>query len=155
MSDGTPCRPLVHIEDICQAIVCAIEAPREAVCAEAFNVGDESQNYTVREIAEIVNDTFAGCELSFGPSGPDNRSYRVSFAKIKAHMPSFRCQWNAERGARQLRSVFERIQLDEATFNAAPFTRLSELRHLQHTEQLDSHLRWTPIREFVPTMANA
>jgi nucleoside-diphosphate-sugar epimerase len=150
MSDGTPCRPLVHIEDICQAILCALEAPRGAVCAEAFNVGDETQNYTVREIAEIVNETFPGCELSFGPSGPDNRSYRVSFAKIKAHMPSFRCGWNAQRGARQLRSVFEHIQLDEAMFNAAPFTRLSELRHLQHTEQLDSHLRWTPIPEFVP-----
>jgi nucleoside-diphosphate-sugar epimerase len=153
MSDGTPCRPLVHIEDICQAILCALNAPREAVCAEAFNVGDESQNYTVREIAEIVNDTFTGCDLSFGPSGPDNRSYRVSFAKIKAHMPSFRCQWNAQRGARQLRGVFERIQLDEATFNSAPFTRLSELRHLQHTEQLDPHLRWTPIPEFLPAIA--
>lgn len=155
MSDGTPCRPLVHVEDICQAILCALKAPREAVCAEAFNVGDETQNYTVRGIAEIVNDTFPDCELSFGPSGPDNRSYRVSFAKIKAHMPGFRCEWNAQRGAGQLRSVFERIRLDEATFNAAPFTRLTELRHLQHTEQLDSHLRWTPIREFVPVIANA
>jgi nucleoside-diphosphate-sugar epimerase len=152
MSDGTPCRPLVHIDDICQAILCALEAPREAVCGEAFNVGDESQNYTVREIANIVNDTFPGCELTFGPSGPDSRSYRVSFAKIKTHMPSFRCRWNAERGALQLKSVFERIQLDEATFNAAPFTRLSELRHLRRTEQLDSHLLWTPIREFVPAM---
>ncbi|MDA9404496.1 NAD-dependent epimerase/dehydratase family protein [Bradyrhizobium sp. CCBAU 45389] len=155
MSDGTPCRPLVHIDDICQAILCALSAPREAVFAEAFNVGDETQNYTVREIAEIVNDTFPGCELSFGSSGPDNRSYRVSFAKIKAHMPSFRCQWNAKRGAGQLRTVFERIQLDEATFNAAPFTRLSELRHLQHTEQLDSHLRWTPIGESVSVIASA
>jgi nucleoside-diphosphate-sugar epimerase len=153
MSDGTPCRPLVHIEDICQAILCALDAPREAVCAEAFNVGDESQNYTVREIAEIVNDTFPDCDLSFGPSGPDNRSYRVSFAKIRAHMPNFRCQWNAQRGARQLSGVFQRIQLDEATFNAAPFTRLSELRHLQHTEQLDLHLRWTPIPEIVPALA--
>jgi nucleoside-diphosphate-sugar epimerase len=155
LSDGTPCRPLVHIDDICLAILCALEAPREAVCTEAFNVGDESQNYTVREIAEIVDATFPGCELSFGPSGPDSRSYRVSFAKIRAHMPSFRCQWNAQRGARQLRSVFERIQLDQATFNAAPFTRLSELSHLQDTAQLDSHLRWTPIREFIPAMANA
>jgi hypothetical protein len=68
-------------------------------------------------------------------------------------MPNFRCQWNAQRGARQLSGVFQRIQLDEATFNAAPFTRLSELRHLQHTEQLDLHLRWTPIPEIVPALA--
>ena len=153
MSDGTPCRPLVHIDDICQAILCALEAPREAVCGEAFNVGDESQNYTVREIANIVNDTFPGCQLTFGPSGPDSRSYRVSFDKIKSHMPNFKCQWNAEHGAMQLKSVFERIQLDEATFNAAPFTRLSELRHLRETDQLDLHLMWTPIREMVPTPA--
>lgn len=147
MSDGTPRRPLVHVDDICQAILCALEAPRVAVCGEAFNVGDEAQNYTVREIAEIVSSTFPGCEVTYGPNGPDNRSYRVSFAKIKAHMPGFRCQWSAERGAMQLKSVFERICLDEAMFNAAPFTRLSELRHLRRTEQLDQHLLWTPIRD--------
>jgi nucleoside-diphosphate-sugar epimerase len=147
MSDGTPCRPLVHVEDICQAILCALEAPRVAVCGEAFNVGDEAQNYTVREIAEIVARTFPGSEVTYGPGGPDNRSYRVSFAKIKTHMPSFRCHWSAERGALQLRSIFERIRLDEATFNAPPFTRLSELRHLRRTEQLDEHLLWSPTTE--------
>jgi nucleoside-diphosphate-sugar epimerase len=145
MSDGTPCRPLVHVEDICQAILCALEAPREAVCGEAFNVGTETQNYTVREIAEIVGKTFPGCAVTYGRSGPDNRSYRASFAKIKERLPKFKCQWSAERGALQLRSVFRRIQLDEAMFNSAPFTRLSELRHLRHTEQLDPRLLWTPI----------
>ena len=150
MSDGTPCRPLVHVEDICQAILCALEAPREAVCGEAFNVGTEAQNYTVREIADIVGKTFPDSEVTYGPSGPDNRSYRVSFAKIREHMPSFRCQWSAERGALQLKTVFQRIQLDEAMFNSAPFTRLSELRHLRHTEQLDPRLLWTPIDEMRP-----
>jgi nucleoside-diphosphate-sugar epimerase len=154
MSDGSPCRPLVHVEDICQAILGALEAPREAVCGEAFNVGTEAQNYTVREIAEIVSMTFPGCEVTYGASGPDNHSYRVSFAKIREHMPSFRCQWSAERGALQLKTVFQRIQLDEPMFNAAPFTRLSELRHLRHTEQLDPRLRWTPIEEMLPTAAN-
>jgi nucleoside-diphosphate-sugar epimerase len=157
MSDGTPCRPLVHVEDICQAILCALEAPREAVCGEAFNVGTETQNYTVREIAEIVGKTFPGCAVTYGPSGPDNRSYRVSFAKIKERLPKFKCQWSAERGALQLRTVFRRIQLDEAMFNSAPFTRLSELRHLRHTEQLDPRLLWTPIEpieEMLPLAAN-
>jgi len=150
MSDGTPCRPLVHVEDICQAILGALEAPREAVCGEAFNVGTEKQNYTVREIAEITSKTFTGCEVTYGPSGPDNRSYRVSFAKIRDHMPNFKCQWSAERGTLQLKTVFQRIQLDAAMFNSAPFTRLSELRHLRRTEQLDPKLLWTPIEEMAP-----
>ncbi|ACA19299.1 NAD-dependent epimerase/dehydratase [Methylobacterium sp. 4-46] len=147
MSDGSPCRPLVHIEDICQAILCALEAPRENVSGEAFNVGDDDQNYTIREIAEIVGRVFQNCEVTFGPSGPDSRSYRVSFAKIAQRMPRFRCRWSAERGARQLKSVFERIQLDAATFNASPYTRLSELRSLQVTDQLDGHLHWTQLKE--------
>jgi nucleoside-diphosphate-sugar epimerase len=157
MSDGTPCRPLVHVEDICQAILGALEAPREAVRGEAFNVGTEAQNYTVREIAEIIGKTFPGCEVTYGPSGPDNRSYRVSFAKIRERIPGFKCQWSAERGALQLRTVFQRIQLDEAMFNSPPFTRLSELRHLRHTEQLDPRLLWTPIEpveERLPAAAN-
>jgi nucleoside-diphosphate-sugar epimerase len=155
MSDGTPCRPLVHVEDICQAILCALDAPREAVCGEAFNVGDDAQNYTVREIAEIVGRTFPKSEVTFGPSGPDNRSYRVSFGKIRRHMPTFKCLWSAERGAMQLRRVFERIRLDAATFNAAPFTRLSELRHLRTTEQLDPRLLWTPMEGMIPATASA
>jgi nucleoside-diphosphate-sugar epimerase len=153
MGDGTPCRPLVHVDDICQAILCALEAPREAVCGEAFNVGDDAQNYTVREIAQVVARIFGVSDVTFGRSSPDNRSYRVSFGKIKTHMPSFGCQWSAERGAIQLKSVFERIRLDDATFNAPPFTRLSELRHLRMTEQLDPHLRWTPIKEMLPAGA--
>jgi hypothetical protein len=101
----------------------------------------------VREIAEIVARTFRGSEVTYGPSGPDSRSYRVAFAKIKMHMPGFKCHWSAERGALQLRNIFERIGLDEATFNAPPFTRLSELRHLRRTEQLDEHLLWSPTAE--------
>lgn len=150
MSDGSPLRPLVHIEDICQAIVCALEAPREAVSGEAFNVGDESQNYAVRDIANIVRDTFSDCKLTFGAAGADERSYRVSFAKIKQHLPSFRCRWDARSGALQFKSIFERIQLDEKMFNAAPFTRLAELRHLRNTQQLDPKLRWTPMKAMSP-----
>ena len=89
-SDGSPWRPIVHIEDICQAMLCALTAPREAVAGEAFNVGDDGENYRIREIAEIVARTFPGCELTIGNSGGDTRSYRVCFAKIREHMPEFR-----------------------------------------------------------------
>jgi nucleoside-diphosphate-sugar epimerase len=144
-SDGSPWRPIVHVEDICQAMLCALTADREAVAGEAFNVGADSENYRIREIAEIVARTFPGCELTVGDSGGDTRSYRVSFAKIRAHMPAFETAWTAERGARQLRAVFERIGLTRAMFEAEPFTRLKELKHLRETDQVDPKLMWNPL----------
>lgn len=144
-SDGSPWRPIVHVEDICQAMLCALEAEPEAVSGEAFNVGDDSENYRIREIAEIVARTFPGCELTVGESGGDNRSYRVSFAKIRERMPAFRTSWTAERGARQLKAVFEHIGLTREMFEAAPYTRLKELKHLRTTGQLDDRLLWRAI----------
>ena len=142
-SDGSPWRPLVHVEDICQAVACVLDAPREAVAGEAFNVGHDSQNYRVAEIAGIVAKAFPGCQVISGPASADNRSYRVSFEKIHRHLPNFRPLWDAERGAAQLSAVFQRVGLDAAMFNAAPFTRLSELQWLQRTGQLDGNLFWT------------
>lgn len=89
-SDGTPWRPLVHALDICKAIVCTLEAPRDIVHNQIFNVGDTSNNYQVKEIAEIVAQIFKGCQLSFGQNGADNRSYRVSFEKINKILPGFK-----------------------------------------------------------------
>src|SRR5499427_1467615 len=106
-SDGTPWRPLVHVDDICQAVILALKAPREAIHNEIFNVGSDEQNYRVREIAEIVGKVFDGCAVTYGQLGGDNRSYRTSFGKIHRHLPGFRCHWPAELGARQLRGVFE------------------------------------------------
>ena len=142
-SDGSPWRPIAHIEDLCEAVACALEAPDEAVAGEAFNVGDDAQNYRIREIAEIVARTFPGCELTVGPSNGDTRSYRVSFAKIRERMPAFRCRWDAERGAAQLRTVFNRIAMTPEMFAFSPFTRLSELKWLRETGQLDRELFWT------------
>lgn len=142
-SDGTPWRPLVHIRDICTAIICAIEAPAEAVHKEVFNVGHDGDNYRVREIAEIVADSFPGCELSFGKPSPDNRSYRVSFEKIHRQLPNFRCEWDARRGAQQLREVFERIAMSRETFEFRAFTRLLQLEYLIRTAQIDSEFFWT------------
>jgi nucleoside-diphosphate-sugar epimerase len=142
-SDGTPWRPLVHGLDIAKAIYCALEAPREAVHNETFNVGSNEQNYQVREIAETVGRIFTGCEVTFGPSGGDNRSYQVNFDKISSQLPGFSCNWNAERGARQLHEVFTHIQLDAETFTGRGHTRLKQLEHLIRTKQLDPELFWT------------
>lgn len=141
-SDGTPWRPLVHVLDICEAIACTLEAPREAIHNEVFNVGHDADNFQVREIAQIVAQAYPGCELSFGPSGGDSRSYRVSFEKIHRQLPGFRCNWNVRKGAQQLRDVFARIGLDAATFNARPFTRLKRLKHLGATGQIGDRFYW-------------
>ncbi|MGH9806174.1 MAG: NAD-dependent epimerase/dehydratase family protein, partial [Terriglobia bacterium] len=141
-SDGTPWRPLVHVEDISQAATLALTAPREAVHNEIFNVGDEAQNYRIREIATIIGQAFDGCAVTFGPPSGDNRSYRTSFDKIRRHLPSFRCRWPAERGARQLRDVFERIGMTKETFSFRGFTRLEQLKHLIATRQIDDDLFW-------------
>jgi nucleoside-diphosphate-sugar epimerase len=137
-SDGTPWRPLVHVQDISLAVALALEAPADRVHGESFNVGDDGQNYRIREIAEIVAHNFPGCAVTFGSSNGDNRSYRVSFEKIRRHLPEFRCAWDAEAGARQLRAVFERIGMTPATFEAAPYTRLKQLKHLVETGQIDA-----------------
>jgi nucleoside-diphosphate-sugar epimerase len=142
-SDGTPWRPLVHALDIAKAIRCVLDAPRDAVHNQVFNVGDSAQNYQVRDIAETVATVFPGCRLSFGESGGDNRSYRVSFDRIAKELPGFSCEWDAPRGARQLREVFTRIQLDSETFTGRGHTRLAQLRHLIATGQLDADLFWT------------
>lgn len=141
-SDGTPWRPLVHVLDICQAIACALEAPQDAIHNQIFNVGQDADNYQVREIAQIVADVFPGCELSLGSSGGDNRSYRVSFEKIHSQLPGFRCAWDARKGAQQLHDVFQRIGIDRSVFEARPFTRLKQLKYLSATGQIDDRFLW-------------
>jgi nucleoside-diphosphate-sugar epimerase len=153
-SDGTPWRPLVHVLDICQAIDLALRAPSEAVRGQILNVGDDSQNYRVREIAEIVAARFAGCEMSFGAPDADNRSYRVSFEKIRKHLPAFQCKWSAERGADQLARLFKKLEMDDRTFTAPPFTRLKQLKLLVETGQIDKNFFWTSAVESDSALAS-
>lgn len=142
-SDGSPWRPLVHVLDICKAIVCTLEAPRDIVHNQVFNVGDTTSNYQVKEIAQIVAEVFKGCQLSFGESSADNRSYRVSFEKINQTLPGFKCEWNAPRGAQQLFDVFSQIDMSEDTFLFRGFTRLKQLEYLIRTQQIDKSFFWT------------
>jgi nucleoside-diphosphate-sugar epimerase len=141
-SDGTPWRPIVHGLDISQAIIAVLEAPMEAVANEVFNVGDTGHNYRVREIAEIVGEIFPDCKVSFGPPSPDNRSYRVSFAKIHKHLPTFKCRWDARRGAEQLLALFKRIDMTPEVFQDRAFTRLKQLEYLIRTQQIDDNFFW-------------
>lgn len=141
-SDGTPWRPLVHVLDICEAIACSLEAPRQAVHNEIFNVGDNKENYQVGDIAEIVSRAFPGCEITTGTDHSDNRSYRVSFNKIRSMLPGFRCRRDALRGAIELRELFERIKMAAETFEFRAFTRLRQLEYLINTQRIDDQFFW-------------
>jgi nucleoside-diphosphate-sugar epimerase len=142
LSDGKPWRPIVHVLDICHAICCALEAPKDAIHNEVFNVGRTDENFSIREIAEIVATVFPGCELTLGPSGGDHRSYRVSFEKIHESLPEFRCAWAAEAGAHQLRELFERVDMQKESFEFRAFTRLRQLEFLIRTNQIDDEFFW-------------
>jgi nucleoside-diphosphate-sugar epimerase len=141
-SDGSPWRPVVHVEDICEAIYRSLEAPDDAVRGKIFNVGQNSENYRVRELAQIVADEFPGCIVSVGTSVGDSRSYRVNFDRIHRELPGFRCYHTARTGARQLRELFERIQMQPETYQFRAFTRLKQLKYLQATQQIDAEFYW-------------
>lgn len=142
-SDGTPWRPLVHALDIARAIRMSVASPREAVHNQTFNVGSNAQNYQVREVAEIIADVFPGCEVSFGPSGGDNRSYKVNFDKIREVLPGYECEWDARRGAEQLHAVLSSVDLTAEEFAGRGFTRLKQLEYLIRTGQVDEELFWS------------
>ena len=144
VSDGSPWRPIVHIEDICEAMRCAVEAPADAVNGQIFNVGRTDQNFRIREIAQIVADAFPGCEVSSGPPSGDTRSYRVGFDKIATRLPGYEARWTAQRGAAELRALFQRIEFSTETYEFRAFTRLKQLKYLQRTGQIDDDLHWMP-----------
>jgi nucleoside-diphosphate-sugar epimerase len=141
-SDGTPERPLVHVLDICQAFARALELPREVLHNQIINVGDTEQNYQIREIAEVVASTFSGSRLSFGKSDSDERSYRVSFEKIKRLMADYQATMDVEAGARELRKLFEEIGFSRNDFEHPAYTRIKQLKELIGMERIDPNFFW-------------
>lgn len=142
ISDGSPWRPVVHVEDICEAIYRSLIAPEDAVRGKIFNVGQNGDNHRIREIAQIVAEEFPGCEITVGPPSGDNRSYRVNFDRIHNELPGFSCRYTARDGARQLREIFERIQMSADTYQFRAYTRLKQLKYLQSTNQIDGEFYW-------------
>src|SRR5208337_5606829 len=111
-SDGTPWRPIVHLRDIIAAVVSVLDAPRELVHNQVFNVGRTDENYRISELAVIVAETVPGCEIEFAPGGgPDKRCYRVNCDKIRRVLPSFRPEWTARKGAKELYDAYRAVQL--------------------------------------------
>ena len=140
-SDGTPWRPLVHIEDISQAFVAVLDAPPELISGQAFNVGSSAENYRVREIAEIVADTVPGCYVEFADgASPDTRNYRVNCDRI-ATMLGYRTRWTVRQGAAELYAAYRNVGLTLADFEGPRFQRIAHIRSLLGEGELDGSLR--------------
>jgi nucleoside-diphosphate-sugar epimerase len=145
-SDGTPWRPIVHIEDISRAFLVASEAPRELVHNQAFNVGSSQENYQIRDLAQIVEQTVPGCSIEFAAdAGPDKRCYRVDFSRITKVLPNFRPQWNARRGAQELYEAYKRVGLRVEDFEGPRYKRIDQIQGLLASGRLDANLRWQTV----------
>lgn len=143
-SDGSPWRPIVHIEDISRAFLAVINAPLELVHNQAFNVGQTSENYRVRELAEIVAEVVPGCEVSFAPdAGPDKRNYRVNCDRIQQVLPEFKPQWTARKGAQELYDSYCRLGLELDDFEGPRYKRIAHIKELLSSGKIDESLRWT------------
>ncbi len=143
-SDGTPWRPVVHVQDVARYFQAVIEAPRDVVHNEAFNMGADTLNFQIRTLAEIVTETVPGCELQMVPqAGADNRTYRAGFTKFKRTFPDFDFLWSPREGARELYGAFKAVGLTHADFKDKRFTRLAWLQHLLASGRVDGDLRWT------------
>jgi nucleoside-diphosphate-sugar epimerase len=143
-SDGSPWRPIVHIEDISQAFITTLNAAREVVHNQAFNVGSNDENYRIRELAEIVKDTVPGCRVEYAPDAePDKRTYRVDFSKIRRALPEFRTRWSARRGAQELYEAYQKNGIKLEEFEGPKYKRIDQIKQLLSTGELDSTLRWT------------
>jgi len=142
-SDGTPWRPIVHIEDIARAFLAVLAAAPDAVRARALNVGRNDQNFRIREIAEIVKETVPGCEVTFAEgAGPDTRNYRADFSRIAHVLPGFRPEWDARKGAKQLYEAYQAIGLKVDDFEGPRFRRIDQLKALIASGHLGPDLRW-------------
>jgi nucleoside-diphosphate-sugar epimerase len=142
-SDGSPWRPFAHIEDISRGFLAALEAPREAIHDEAFNVGRDEDNHQIRDIAQMVERTVPDARVTLASgASPDKRTYRVSFAKIERGLPGFEPQWTVQRGIEELLDAYRRHGLTLQDFESSRFQRIMRIRELLDGGQLDEDLRW-------------
>jgi len=153
-SDGTPWRPITHIRDIIAAILAVLEAPRDVVHNETFNVGRTEENYRIRELAEIVAETVTGCRIEYAPGGgPDKRCYRVTCEKINRVLPAFHPQWTARKGAHELYEAYRAVGLTSQDMERGRYVRISQIQRLQKAGKLDGSLRRSHEDIYSPSFA--
>lgn len=143
-SDGSPWRPVVHVEDICRAYMALLDAPAETVRGKAFNIGTTTENYQIRDLAEAVAQIVPNCEVSLADdAAPDKRCYRVDCNRIAMEVPGFKPQWTILRGAQELYETYKEVGLTLEDFEGQRFQRIAHVKHLVSTGYLDRTLRWT------------
>ncbi len=142
-SDGTPWRPLVHVEDVCRAFLAVLAAPRERVHNVAFNVGRDGENYRIRDVADLVQQAIPGSTIEYAEgAGPDPRCYRVNFGKIARVLPEFQPRWTVAAGVAELRDAFRDVGLTQADLEGDRYLRIRRIGRLQSEGRLDASLRW-------------
>jgi nucleoside-diphosphate-sugar epimerase len=142
-SDGSPWRPFAHVEDIARGFLAALEAPREAIHNEAFNVGHDEDNHQIRDVARMIEATVPGATVTLANgAGPDKRTYRVSFAKVAQGLPGFEPQWTVQRGIEELLAAYDEHGLTIDDFLSSRFQRIMRIRELLDAGELDEDLRW-------------
>jgi nucleoside-diphosphate-sugar epimerase len=143
-SDGSPWRPLVHVEDICRAFLAALDVPRERTHNQAFNVGLSEENFRVREVADMVESVVTGSRVEYADgASADARDYRVEFGKIHRVLPEFRPRWTVRKGVEELYEAYQRFGLAADEFLGGRYVRLAEIKRLQGQARLNDRLRWT------------
>ena len=143
MSDGTPWRPIIHIEDVCRAFLAALEAPAEKIHNQAFNVGLNEENYQIKDIAKQVEKIVPNCHVEIlNKTGPDERTYRVDFSKIKKVLPQFKPTWNLRKGIEELYHAYKNFGLTQKDFESPKYFRVRWIRYLIESKKLDHELRW-------------
>lgn len=142
-SDGSPWRPLVHVEDMARAFLAVIEAPREVVHNAVFNVGQTTENYRIRQLGEMVEAAVPGSRVTFaGDAGPDKRNYRVDCGKIARELPSFKPRWTVKAGIEELRDAYRANALTKEDFLGSRYLRILRIRELLTGGRVDGDLRW-------------
>lgn len=143
MSDGSPWRPLVHAEDIARAFIAVIEAPKETVNRKSYNVGRNTENFQVKDIANLVGEVIPGCNVIItGEHGSDSRSYRVNFDLIANELPNFKPQWALKKGIEEIYQSYQKLGMNNDKFNNRYYIRLKQLQHLKSVGKIDDNLFW-------------
>jgi nucleoside-diphosphate-sugar epimerase len=143
-SDGSPWRPFAHVEDISRGFLAALEAPRDAIHEEAFNIGRDEDNHQIRDVAAMIEQTVPAATVTLAQgAGPDTRTYRVSFAKVARHLPAFQPQWTVQRGIEELLAAYQQHGLTIEDFLSSRYQRIMRIRELLDAGVLDEDLRWT------------
>jgi nucleoside-diphosphate-sugar epimerase len=142
-SDGSPWRPLVHVEDIARAFTTALAVPCDLVHCRTFNVGITEENFQIKELARIVVETVPGSKVHYAPdAGPDKRCYRVDCTKLTRTLPDYRPRWRARNGAKQLYEAYRNVGLSLHDFEGPRFKRIDHIKYLMESGRLDPNLRW-------------